>query len=254
MDKQKKIGFTLIELLVVVAIIAVLVAILLPALTSARERASEAVCGSNLRQIGTGYYMYAGDYNGYTPETKTYGVWTGWGNTGYGSEVYHHNATLYDAHVNEWASYILLLPQYCKDKKVLCCPKKMGNLTTGDYSYVGSGWSGHPDAGVGNGLDSNRQLQLVNGQTPHIVGSYVFRGSPKTKGWSPDKAENRTAILSDGVGNYSYMNMHRQVGGRGTFFNVLYLDGSVRGIHTLELWDNWYWWQARSVWEYFDRF
>ncbi len=250
----RKTSFTLIELLVVVAIIAVLVAILLPALSAARERASEAVCGSNLRQIGVGYYMYAGDYNGYTPETKTYGVWTGWGDTGYGSSIYVHNATLYDGHVNEWASYILLLPEYCNDKKVLCCPKKMGSNVAGDYNWVGSGWSGHQAAGIGVGIDSNRNLQVVGSNYPHIMGSYVFRGSPKTKGWCPDKVDKRTAILSDGVGNYSYMNLHRQVGGRGTFFNVLYLDGSVKGIHTLDLWDYWNWWQARAVWEYFDRY
>ncbi len=251
---SNKSGFTLIELLVVVAIIAVLIAILLPALSAARELASEAVYASNLRQIGTGYYIYANDYNGYTPETKTYGVWTGWGDTGFGSKVYHHNITLYDAHVNEWGGYILLFPQYCNDKKVLCCPKKMGNQVAGDFNYVGEGWPGHPVAGIGNGIDERGNVNLIDGRLPHILGSYVFRGSPKTKGWCLGKTEKRTAIISDGVGSYSYINKHRQVGGRGTFFNVLFLDGSVIGIHTLELWDNWYWWAARSVWEYFDKY
>jgi len=59
--------FTLIELLVVVAIIAVLVAILLPALSSAREQARQVVCASNLRQMGTGFHLFADDHAGRFP-------------------------------------------------------------------------------------------------------------------------------------------------------------------------------------------
>ncbi len=58
---NRRFAFTLIELLVVIAIIAILAAILFPVFASAREKARQTSCLSNVKQISTGMMMYLQD-------------------------------------------------------------------------------------------------------------------------------------------------------------------------------------------------
>jgi prepilin-type N-terminal cleavage/methylation domain-containing protein/prepilin-type processing-associated H-X9-DG protein len=62
-------AFTLIELVVVIAIIALLAAILFPVFSQAREKARQAACLSNMKQLGLAISLYQQDYDGhYVPK------------------------------------------------------------------------------------------------------------------------------------------------------------------------------------------
>lgn len=69
--RRNRDGFTLIELLVVIAIIAILAAILFPVFAQAREKARQASCTSNLKQLGMAIIMYKQDYD----ERYPFGGW-----------------------------------------------------------------------------------------------------------------------------------------------------------------------------------
>jgi prepilin-type N-terminal cleavage/methylation domain-containing protein/prepilin-type processing-associated H-X9-DG protein len=71
-DMSSKSGaFTLIELLVVITIIAILAALLFPVFAAAKRAATQTVCLSNWKQIGTAMIMYSNDYDGLYARTQT---------------------------------------------------------------------------------------------------------------------------------------------------------------------------------------
>ncbi|MBN2450206.1 MAG: DUF1559 domain-containing protein [Lentisphaeria bacterium] len=95
---MKKRPFTLIELLVVIAIIAILAAMLLPALAKAREKARQASCVSQLKQIGLGVFMYVEDNKERYPNCSD-NVW-----------------------ISNGGSHVQKLKSYVVDNKMWGCP------------------------------------------------------------------------------------------------------------------------------------
>ena len=121
-------GFTLIELLVVIAIIAILAAILFPVFARAREKAREASCTSNLKQMGLAVQMYAGDYDGLMPFAAEYPT------PGVVPTVANSSSNV------GGVSIVDVLNPYVKNKQLFRCPSDADGFyaaegTSYDYGY-----------------------------------------------------------------------------------------------------------------------
>jgi prepilin-type N-terminal cleavage/methylation domain-containing protein/prepilin-type processing-associated H-X9-DG protein len=124
---QQRRGFTLIELLVVIAIIAILAAILFPVFARAREKARQANCLNNVKQLALALHMYIGDYDETIPfgelrsppgPVPNFAGWT--------SGVWYHTALWPD----------LLLP-YIQNRQIFLCPSTSSWLGYGWNVYIG---------------------------------------------------------------------------------------------------------------------
>jgi prepilin-type N-terminal cleavage/methylation domain-containing protein/prepilin-type processing-associated H-X9-DG protein len=112
-------GFTLIELLVVIAIIAILAAILFPVFAQAREKARQAACLSNAKQIGLACRMYAQDYDDFNVPERL---------------------LLKGGH---YVSFRVLLQPYVKNKQVFICSSASQLNTYATTNWEAQGYD-HP--------------------------------------------------------------------------------------------------------------
>lgn len=155
-------GFTLIELLVVIAIIAILAAILFPVFARAREKARQASCLSNIKQLCLAWQMYTQDYDETVPmcQINSYGT--------YG-----------ESHWPFW------LKPYVKNTQILDCPSYTTHHDGGnDYEgSAGPAYGQNALLGGETGGGTRYPVSLAQIQAPSECPPYWDTDSGNAIGW-----------------------------------------------------------------------
>ena len=130
-------NFTLIELLVVIAIIGILATLLMPSLRLAREKANNALCLSNIRQMGTGTTLYTVDNSDRYPDLNIQylgRVWVGRAGeqNGYGQKVTERP-------INQYLGF----EQDGMDIPMVICPSMPSNFQFNNYKAKGTTYYGN---------------------------------------------------------------------------------------------------------------
>ncbi len=211
-------AFTLIELLVVIAVISLLAALLFPVFASAREKARQTQCASNLHQIGLAVTMYAQDNDDRFPLGGDPG------------DVYGNDfaGTPYAAEAASLPLVTVPLTAYIKEARLWDCPDDTGYTEASGFENfpLTARPSGYAAFGMSYGYDTALALrqETLSGVTAYGA------DAPHTQ-YGPD----HIILMEDMDGSW-----HGGQAFNDKRYNTLFCDGHLRFDTRAEDSDLWY--------------
>jgi prepilin-type N-terminal cleavage/methylation domain-containing protein/prepilin-type processing-associated H-X9-DG protein len=222
--RQRHRGFTLIELLVVIAIIAILAAILFPVFAKAREKARQAACLSNCKQLGLAGQMYAQDYDERLP-----GRWD-W--------------NMYTTTPPGPGTWPMLLNPYMKNTGIWTCPSAQTPSKIATMDGSNQWWSnfGHNDHFLMYYRRTSGGWGTYDGYDKGGAPLAAFTAPADTVEWcdaSPDQFGGRDPYSNPWMfyhcNWYTYGDCGREARHPGMSLNVVWCDGHAKTMRDSEL-------------------
>ncbi len=206
-------GFTLIELLVVIAIIAILAAILFPVFARAREKAKQASCLSNVKQLILATMQYVQDYDECMPAS------------------YQPLATTIPETGGAYTYWYWLLQPYIKNRQVLACPawSKYFLGYGWNYYYLTYAWPGSGGYGSGGCPVSEIQqpadtIVLADSGAHQVSSGGWSNGMTYVITWSPEPANYYVYLRHSEMGNVGFADGHAKALNQGYVTNRDHFD------------------------------